>query len=112
VARLLAGWLGLEAAAHRLVVRPTMALARALSTVDDRVVDGAVRAVASGTVGAARLADRRLEEAVDGAVGAVARAARRLGALARRPQTGLVHQYYAQAVTVLAALVVLVLLVR
>jgi hypothetical protein len=108
----LRGWLGLEAAAHRLVVRPALVLARALARLDDRVLDGAVCAVAGAAVAAARLADRRLEGAVEGAVGAVARTARGLGALARRPQTGMVHQYFAQAVTVLAALVVVLLLVR
>lgn len=112
VAGWLGGWLGLEAAAGRVIVRPTMALASALATVDDRVVDGAVRATARATEWAARLADRRLEWTVDAAVQAVARGALRLGVLARRPQTGQVHQYYAQAVAVLAVLAVLVLVVR
>lgn len=105
-------WLGLEPAAHTLVVRPTLRVARILARFDDRVVDGAVRGMAAATLASAQLANGRLEGVVDGAVGATARAARQLGRLARRPQTGLVHQYYAQAVTVLAALVVVVLLVR
>ncbi|MFW6204947.1 MAG: hypothetical protein ACOC96_08230, partial [Actinomycetota bacterium] len=58
---------------------------------------------------------RRGDEAgVDGAVRALARGARRLGSLARTPQTGMLHQYYAQtavAVVVLAAAFVLVGLV-
>jgi hypothetical protein len=49
---------------------------------------------------------------VDGLVRRLAVAARRLGDLARRPQTGLVHQYYAQAVAVLGAAVLLLLLLR
>lgn len=108
----LSRWLGLEPAAHRLVARPTMALASALAAADDRVVDGAVRGAARATESAARLADRRLEWTVDAAVRAVARGARRLGVLARRPQTGQLYQYYAQAAAVLAVLAILVLLVR
>lgn len=108
----LLGWLGLEAALRRVVVQPTMALAATLAAVDDRVVDGAVGGAARATESAARLADRRLEGTVNAAVLAVVRGARRLGVLARRPQTGQVYQYYAQAVAVLAVLAVLVLLVR
>ena len=108
----LAGWLGLETTVHAVLARPTMTLARALARVDDRVVDGAARGLAVATPALARLIDRRVDGVVGGSVGAIARAARQLGRLARRPQTGLVHQYYAQAVTGLAALVVVVLLVR
>ncbi|HJU01075.1 MAG TPA: NADH-quinone oxidoreductase subunit L, partial [Actinomycetes bacterium] len=61
---------------------------------------------------AARLTDARLEWSVDGAVRAVAAGARRLGALARRPQTGQLHQYYAQAAVALATLAILLILVR
>src|SRR5699024_5636849 len=43
--RWLAAWLGFERAATVLVVRPTMALARALAAFDDRILDRAVRAV-------------------------------------------------------------------
>lgn len=106
------GWFGLEAAVRRVVVQPTMALAATLAAVDDRVVDGAVGGAARATESAARLADRRLEGTVNAAVLAVVGGARRLGVLARRPQTGQVYQYYAQAVAVLAVLAVLVLLVR
>ena len=136
--RWLAGWLGLEAAAHRLVVQPTLALARglarfddaavdggvrgtaalgrvaagALAWFDDAVLDGGVRATARLGITAARLADRRLEWSVDGAVRAVAGGARRLGALARRPQTGQLHHYYAQTVVALAGLALVLILVR
>jgi NADH-quinone oxidoreductase subunit L len=40
----------------------------------------------------------------------IAAGARRLGRLARRPQTGVLHQYYAQLVVALAALALLLLL--
>ncbi|MDY7088339.1 MAG: proton-conducting transporter membrane subunit, partial [Actinomycetota bacterium] len=132
-------WLGLTAAADHVVVRPVLALARGLAWFDDHVLDRAVEAAAPATVrlarAAARVDDRVLDRVVeaaapatvrlgrsaaraddagvDGAVAALAAGARRLGALARRPQTGQVHQYYAQAVvTLTAAVVLLVLLVR
>jgi NADH-quinone oxidoreductase subunit L len=108
----LAGWLGLEPAAHRLVVGPTLALARALAAFDDRVVDGAVRGLAAGMREAALLAVARAEPAMDDLPGGVAAAARRLGRLARRPQTGQLHQYYAQFVIGLGLLVVILLLRR
>ncbi|MEU3190943.1 proton-conducting transporter membrane subunit [Streptomyces sp. NPDC006992] len=105
-------WLGLDRAAHVLLVRPVMALARALAAFDDRVVDGAVRQLGRGGLALARLARRTDDGGLDAAVGAVAAGARRLGCWARRPQTGLLHQYYAQAVVGFAALTLLVLLVR
>jgi NADH-quinone oxidoreductase subunit L len=110
--RALAGWLGLELAAHRLVVEPTLALARALAAFDDRVVDGAVRRLAAGVREASRLAVARVEPALDELPGGVAAGARRLGRLARRPQTGRLHQYYAQLVIGLGVLAVILLLRR
>jgi len=79
-------WLGLERATQLSVVRPTLALAEALARFDDRRLDGAVEAVAGWLRG--------------------------LGALARRPQTGQLHQYYVQAVAVLAVGVLLLVTVR
>jgi NADH:ubiquinone oxidoreductase subunit 5 (subunit L)/multisubunit Na+/H+ antiporter MnhA subunit len=108
---LLASWLGVERAAHAVVVRPVLALARLLARVDDGL-DRSVTAVARGTVVVARLLDRRGEGAVDGAVRGVAAGARALGRLARRPQTGQVHQYYAQAAAALAVLALVVIVVR
>ncbi|GAB3356405.1 proton-conducting transporter transmembrane domain-containing protein [Modestobacter lapidis] len=131
----LGSWAGLG---RLLSPRPAMALARALATVDDRVVDravmgvaagarrlaasasqaddrvldGAVSAVASATRGAAAGAARMDAGVVDGAVRGTARAFRRAGSAARRPQTGLLHQYYAQAVVGLGVLLVLLLVVR
>ncbi|MBC9725044.1 NADH-quinone oxidoreductase subunit L [Streptomyces sp. TRM68367] len=105
-------WLGLEQAAHFVVVRPVMGLARATAAFDDRIVDGAVRQVARGGLAAARLAGRVDDGGIDALVSAVAAGARRLGQWARRPQTGLLHQYYAQAAVGFAVLVLILLLVR
>jgi NADH:ubiquinone oxidoreductase subunit 5 (subunit L)/multisubunit Na+/H+ antiporter MnhA subunit len=107
----LAAWLGLERAAHAIAVRPVLALARVLARVDDgwaRSVDAA----AGGVVRAARWLDRWGEGTVDGTVRRVADGARALGRLARRPQTGQVHQYYAQAAAALAVLALVVIVVR
>jgi NADH-quinone oxidoreductase subunit L len=109
---LLASWLGLERVAHAVVVRPVLGLAHLLARFDDRVLDRSVTAAARATVGVARVLDRRGEGAVDGAVRAVADGARTLGRLARRPQTGQVHQYYAQAAAALAVLALVVIVVR
>jgi NADH:ubiquinone oxidoreductase subunit 5 (subunit L)/multisubunit Na+/H+ antiporter MnhA subunit len=108
----LTGWLGLETVAVRGVAAPVMAAARALARFDDVAVDGAVRAVGAGAAGLARLTDLRAEAAVSALVRAVAGAARRLGTLARRPQTGQLHQYYAQAAVALAVLALILVLVR
>ncbi|MEU9242614.1 proton-conducting transporter membrane subunit [Streptomyces sp. NPDC048385] len=105
-------WLLLERAAEALVVRPVLALARALAVFDDRVIDGAVRQAARGGLAAGRLARRVDDGGIDAAVRAVASGARGLGRWARRPQTGLLHQYYAQAAVGFAVLILIVLLVR
>ncbi|MFV0132864.1 proton-conducting transporter membrane subunit [Streptomyces sp. HMX87] len=112
VRRWAGAWLGLERAAHALLVRPVMGLARAAATFDDRIVDGTVRQVARGGLAAARVAGRTDDGGIDALVGAVAAGARRLGRAARRPQTGLLHQYYAQAAVGFAVLVLILLLVR
>ncbi|MEU8802156.1 proton-conducting transporter membrane subunit [Spirillospora sp. NPDC048819] len=103
-------WLHLERAVVAGTVHPVFALARALARFDDRVVDGAVRGVARGGRWTAGLAGRRVEFRVDGLVAVVGRAARGLAALARRPQTGQLHTYYAQAAVVLVVLVVVAVL--
>jgi NADH-quinone oxidoreductase subunit L len=105
-------WLHLERLAVVLVARPVFALARALARFDDRVVDGGVRAAAAAGRLAAALAGHRLEIRVEGLVNAVGGGARRLAGLARRPQTGQVHTYYAQAAVLVAVLIVIVLVVR
>lgn len=127
-----AQWLGLEAAAHLVVVRPTLGLAHLLARFDDAVVDRSVTSVAGAVPMVARSAARfddkvldpgvgttahathsvgrsaaRLDDTVvDGAVEGLAGWIRRLGQLARAPQTGAVHQYLLQAVAVLAVAVV------
>ncbi len=110
--RWLTGWLGLEQAAHAVVVRPTLWLASALARFDDRVLDGGVERVSSATVSLAGGARRADDGGVDGLVERFGALLGRLGELARRPQTGQLHQYYLQAVAVLAVGVVVLVLVR
>lgn len=100
-------WLGLETLVRTAVATPVRTTAVLLARFDDRVVDGGVRATAAAGTSVARLVDTRLEWSVEGTVRALASAFRGLGRLARRPQTGQLHHYYAQAVVVLAALAVL-----
>ena len=75
--------------------------------IDDQL-DGSELSQAHEQARAARDDDRRL----DGAVEAVAGWLRGLGRLARQPQTGQLHQYYIQAVAVLALGVLLLVMVR
>ncbi|CAN5684770.1 hypothetical protein BH24ACT13_BH24ACT13_06960 [soil metagenome] len=133
-----AGWLGLEAATHAIAVRPVLHLAESLARFDDRVldravvgtagvvaataqrlagvddrrVDGAVTAVSRSGLAAGSAAARIDVRGVDGVVEALARQVRHLGGMARRPQTGQLHEYYLQAAAVLAVGVVLLLVVR
>ncbi|MFE7203384.1 proton-conducting transporter membrane subunit [Pseudonocardia alni] len=112
---LLVRWLDLEWLAQRGLARPVLVLAGALARIDDhglaRVPAGAARATAR----LATLVTAHGERGVDRAVAGIADGARALGRAARRPQTGQLHQYYAQAsvgFALLAALAVLVLVVR
>ncbi len=105
-------WLGLERAVHLAVVRPTLALARTAGAFDDRVLARGMWLTGPGGRRLAGLAEGGLERGLLGLVGGVVHGTARLGTLARRPQTGLVHQYYAQAATVLGALALLFALVR
>ncbi len=107
-----AGWLGLERAAHRFVVRPVVVLASALARFDDAVLDRSVERTAVATMTVARRGARADDRWVDGLVEQVGAQMRRLGRLARRPQTGQLYQYYLQAVVVLAIAVVLLVSVR
>lgn len=128
-------WFGLERAAQRVVVVPVLRLADSLARFDDRVLDRSVStaalAVSRMSVKAARFDDRVLDGAVeatatvsrsaadrlaradhhgvDGVVEASAALTRRLGALARRPQTGQLHQYYMAAAVMIVVAVVLLL---
>lgn len=131
-------WLGLEKAVHVTIVRPTLVLSEALARFDDNILDrslhrtahvasagarrlgrfddtnldAAVDATARAGIVAASRAARADERGVDGAVEGLARQLRGLGTLARRPQTGKIHQYYAQITIALAVVFALILLVR
>jgi len=132
------GWLGLEHITHVVVVRPTVRIAerlarfddqvldravtrsatgaltaaRGMAAFDDTVVDGSVEAVSRGSLSAAERSARGDNRWLDGTVERVASWTRGLGRLARRPQTGQLHQYYIQAGAVLAIGVLLLLTVR
>ena len=136
--RMAGDWLGLERVVLGAVVRPTLALARALAAFDDRVIAVGVRAgaalgpatarrlaafdddvLAGGVRAGARLgltaADAvrdRVETVVERSVGAVASATRTAAAWALRPQTGLLHQYYAQAFVAILVLATVFVLMR
>lgn len=105
-------WLGLERAARTFLVSPVLRIARAAAAFDDQVLDRAVYACAQGALACARGTNRFVEGAVDGAVEGVATTARRLGGWARRPQTGQLHQYLAQAVAAFSVIAVVLVLVR
>ncbi|AWI32101.1 NADH-quinone oxidoreductase subunit L [Streptomyces tirandamycinicus] len=107
-----ARWLGLEAASRFVLVRPVQRLAEELAGFDDRVLDRGVDGLARGTLRLADVVNRRVETAVDGLVEGTAAASLALGRLARRPQTGQLHQYLAQAVAAFTVLAVVLVLVR
>ena len=110
--RWLLGWLGAERASAALVVRPTLALSRWLARFDDEVLDAAVERTVPAVQRIAARAARIDDTNVDGTVRAVISASQRLADVARRPQTGQLHQYYAQAAGVLGAAVLLLLITR
>ena len=131
-------WLGLERAAHAFVVRPTLwfserlarfddqvldqvvtrsatgalTAARGMAAFDDKVIDGGVEITSRASLRAAERSARVDDRWLDGTVERVAAWMRGLGQLARRPQTGQLHQYYIQAVAVLAIGLLLLLTVR
>lgn len=105
-------WLFLENASQRGVVRPVQLLAERLARFDDHALDAVVLRTAAGATALARRAARFDDRGVDAGVRSVARAARRAGRLALRPQTGQLHQYYLQAVAVVAVALVLLIVVR
>lgn len=105
-------WLGLERAANAVLVHPTLALAATLAHFDDHVLDRGIDAAATGTMKVADHAGRVDIHRVDAAVETVAAQVRDLGELARKPQTGQLHHYYAMTVAVLALGVLLLLAVR
>ncbi|ASL14423.1 NADH dehydrogenase (quinone) [Mycobacterium intracellulare subsp. chimaera] len=107
-----AGWLGLEQIAHAVVVRPTLRLADLLARFDDEVLDRVVDRIAAGSLLVARRAHGIDDRGVDAVVETVAARMRRLGELARKPQTGQLHQYYLAAVIMLMFGVLLLVAVR
>ena len=78
----------------------------------DRVLDRGVNEIARGGAALAQAAARLDDSDVDGLVRQVAAGTRRLGQLARRPQTGQVHIYYAQAAVAFAVLALIFIFVR
>lgn len=131
------GWLGLEPAVDRLLVRPTMrlatrlarfddaglaaaadgagavpmAIARRAASLDDAGVDAAADGAAAAALAtahrAASLDDRGVDRSVDG----FARRIWRAGRDSARAQSGQLHHYYAQAVALLGAVVVLLVVI-
>ncbi|NEE02044.1 proton-conducting transporter transmembrane domain-containing protein [Phytoactinopolyspora halotolerans] len=130
----LARWAALP---RLLSARPVAAVARFAAAVDDHGIDRAARRVGAGVrrlagrIGAADgAADRLVHDVagsvqlaattaatgdvtrVDRVVRGVASTLRAIGESARRPQSGLLHQYYATAAAGLGALFLLLLVVR
>ena len=110
--RVLTDWLFLEGLAHRVVVGPVERLAKGCARLDDAVVDRGVEAAGRATVRLSGVVALVEDRGIDGGVGAVASGVRRLGGLARRPQTGQLHQYYLQALAVVALVILVLVLVR
>lgn len=126
-------WFRLEPLLHRVLVEPTMSLARVAARFDDRGIDRVPVVLAAGALSLSRsvntLDARALDASVDGlsrgttrlarrsaavdhrgidaSVESLASAVRKAGRLARRPQTGQVHQYYLQGVGALLAVVLI-----
>ena len=106
------GWLGLERAAHAVVVRPTLAVAEALARFDDRVLDGAVDDLARARCARPAGPPATTTGGSTAPSRALAARMRALGRFAQRPQTGQLHQYYLQAIAVIAFGVLLLVTVR
>ena len=79
---------------------------------DDQRIDAPIDALAARVAGAGRWAAAQDERQVDGLVDALAARVGAAGRWARRPQTGLLHQYYAQAVVVVVVLALTFWVVR
>ncbi|MBM0276872.1 hypothetical protein [Micromonospora tarensis] len=92
--------------------RAALGAARGLSRFDDAGPDRWVTALPALTRWLAVALARVDDHGVDALVRRLVRAARRLGVLARRPQTGLIHQYYVQMVLALGTAVLILLLAR
>ena len=131
-----AGWFGIPNLAQRIVVQPTLALARFLASVDELVVDAGIRATARvgerishalawwgekgvdglvqataratllAATGSAIADDRGVDRAVEG----IALGVGATGTESRRLQTGLAHDYY-RMIAVGAVVIILLLTV-
>ena len=108
---LLRTWLGTRAVLI-LGGSATLWLGQTLARFDNAVIAGSVRTVAVSTVHLADRTDSGAEGRITATVDDVAATTRRLGDLARRPQTGQLHTYYAQALAVLAVLAAVIVLVK
>lgn len=106
-----AAWWHLEAIADVVVVRPVLAASRAADRGDRRLA-GAVQGIAHGAVRAAAAAGRFDVVAVAGGARRLALGVREVGRGARRPQTGLVHQYLGAAAVLLTVGALLLVVVR
>ncbi|MEO5834530.1 MAG: NADH-quinone oxidoreductase subunit L, partial [Nakamurella sp.] len=100
-----ADWFGLQRLVDRVVTAPVRQGSARLAQFDDRVVDRGVMSLATGIGVAGRRSADWDDRVVDATVEATARAFRRAGSLARRPQTGQVHQYYLMTALLLMAAV-------
>ena len=107
----LVDWLGLTGGLAA-IGHGTLSVAHVLAQADDRGISGVVDGVARGTRALAAAGNTRVEPLLESAVSTVTTGARRLGAGARRLQTGQLHTYYAQAVGALVLLAGLIVLVR
>ncbi len=107
--RVLHDWLDLERAAHAVLLRPTEALAAGLARFDDRVLDRGVERLAGATTVLAGRVAAFDTGVVDRGVERIAAGTRRLARAVTRPQSGQLHQYYLQAVVLVAAVSLLLL---
>lgn len=135
--RWLQNWLGLGAAIRTLIVQPTLVAASQLARFDDRI-DRATTGIAAGMLrgarGFAHFDDEGLSRTVSGIGVATVQAGHastavenhgfdrvvrgtaagfgKLGRLARRPQTGQLHEYYIASIVIVAVGILLLIIVR
>lgn len=107
-----ARWLDLDRLAAAVIVRPVLSLSLSLARFDDRVHSRVVLGAASAAVRLARRSAAFDGSTIERGTRSIAAGVWQLGALARRPQTGQIHQYYAQAVVGVALLAALIVVVR
>ena len=88
-----------------------MRMAGWTARVDGLVLDGTVAAASTGTMRLSRRTDGLELRGIDGAVETLAAWVARLGALARRPQSGQLYHYYALAVVLVMCGALLLLVV-